>query len=240
MAEFFKIPKRSRLDRQAEEEITKKTIILGAVTVLFFGLIVIFGLPLLVKLSELLANNRVKESEAKILPPLPPRLVSTFEATNSAKFDIFGVGEPKVNIELFKDEVSLGKEKADDKGGFSFDKITLDKGVNVFTAQAITDKEIKSEISKSLSIVYDDLAPLLTISSPEGDKVSVDKADFEIVGKTDKGASVTVNGRVAVVDGEGNFRQKVQLNMGKNSLEVVSQSLAGNISRKTVEITYDI
>ena len=242
MSEFFKSKPRSRLDRKEDEEITKKTVILGGVTVLIFVLVIVFGLPLLIKLSVMLGNakSQSKDTQEKVIPPLPPRLVATFEATNSADFAISGVAEPKVNIELLKNDTSLGKEVADDKGNFVFDNITLDKGENVFTAMASTDKEGNSELSKSVTITYDDQPPSLSMINPSEDVVSVDSADFSVVGKSDKGVSVTINGKLAMVDDNGQFKLKVQLNAGENSLEIVVQNMAGNQTKKTIKVTYDI
>ncbi|MCX5658086.1 MAG: hypothetical protein NTZ48_07725, partial [Candidatus Omnitrophica bacterium] len=75
---------------------------------------------------------------------------------------------------------------------------------------------------------------------PSEDKVIVDGADFDVVGISDKGVSVSVNGRLALVDDEGKFKLKVQLNTGKNSLEIIVRNSAGNEVKKTIEITYDI
>ncbi len=243
MPEFFKSKQRSRLDRKEDEEITKKTVILGGVTVLLFIIVVVFGLPLLIKLSVLLGNAKSSsknEVQKKLLPPLPPRLVVAFEATNSANFSISGVAEPKVEVELMKNDVSLGKKTVDEKGGFVFDDISLDKGGNTFTALASTEKEGNSELSKAVTVTYDDQPPSLSMINPSEDKVSVDSADFDVTGKSDKGVSVTVNGKLASVDDEGKFKLKVQLNVGKNSYEIVIRSPAGNETKKTIEITYDI
>jgi hypothetical protein len=243
MSEFFKVKQRSRLNRKEDEEITKKTIILGGVTVLIFAAVLIFGLPLLIKLSVLLGNAKnlsKNDNQEKFLPPLPPRLNVSFEATNSARFSISGVAEPKVEVELLKNDVSLGKKIVDDKGSFVFTDITLDSGGNTFTALASTPKEGNSELSKTVTVIYDNQPPTLNMINPSEDKVSVDSADFDIVGKSDKGVSVTVNGRLASVDDEGLFKLKVQLSAGKNSLEIIIRSLAGNETKKIVEITYDI
>ena len=242
MSEFFKSKKRSRLDRKEDEEITKKTVVLGGVTVLIFAIVLIFGLPLLIKLSVLLGNskNLSKNDQEKILPPLPPRLIVSFEATNSAKFSISGIAEPKVEVELLKNDVSIGKQTVDDKGGFVFKDIVLDNGGNTFTALASTPKEGNSELSKTVTIVYDDQPPTLSMVNPTEDKVTVDSPDFDVVGKSEKGVSVTVNGRLALVDDEGTFKIKVQLNAGKNSLEIILRNAAGNEVKKTIEIIYDI
>ena len=175
-----------------------------------------------------------------MLPPLPPRLIVSFEATNSARFSISGVAEPKVEVELMKNDVSLGKKTVDEKGGFTFSDITLDDGGNTFTALASTVKEGNSELSKTVTVIYDNQAPSLNMINPSEDKVSVDSADFDVTGKSDKGVSVTVNGKLATVDDEGVFKLRVQLNAGKNSLEIVIRDQAGNEMKRNIEITYDI
>jgi hypothetical protein len=240
MAEFYK--SRSRLNRKEDEEITKKTVILGGITVLIFVLVIVFGLPLLVKLSVMLGNakSQSKDNQVKVIPPLPPRLVVTFEATNSASFSISGVAEPNVNVELLKNDLSLGKESADDTGSFVFNNITLDKGDNVFTALASTDKEGNSDLSKAVTVTYDDQPPSLKMINPSEDTISVDSADFDVVGQSDKGVSVTVNGKLAMVDDNGQFKLKVQLNAGENDLNIVVQNIAGNQVTKTIKVTYDI
>ena len=80
--------------------------------------------------------------------------------------------------------------------------------------------------------MYDDKPPTLVMTNPSEDKLEVDYSDFDIIGKSDSGVSVTVNGRVALVDDEGGFKLKYQLNSGKNSLEIVARNVAGNESRK--------
>lgn len=242
MPEFFKKGPRSRLNRKEDEEITKKTVLMGGITVAVFILLLLFGLPLLVKLSVLLGNNRNDRGEVveKLLPPLPPRLTATFEATNSAQLTVSGVAEPNVEIELFKNDVSMGKDNTDEKGLFSFSKIELEKGGNTFTAIAAKEKEGKSELSKSMTVIYEDTPPILEITNPSEEKLTVDNPDFDIIGKSDPEVSVTVNGKIAIVDSEGNFKLKIQLNTGKNDIEVEAKSQAGNEARKRVEITFDI
>jgi len=88
--------------------------------------------------------------------------------------------------------------------------------------------------------MYDDKPPTLVMTNPSEDKLEVDYSDFDITGNSDLGVSVTVNGRVALVDDEGTFKLKFQLNSGKNTLEIVARNVAGNESRKTIEISYEI
>ena len=91
-----------------------------------------------------------------------------------------------------------------------------------------------------MTVIYEDTPPILEITNPSEEKLTVDNPDFDIIGKSDPEVSVTVNGKIALVDSEGNFKLKIQLNTGKNDIEVEAKSQAGNEARKRVEITFDI
>ena len=237
MAEF----KRSRLEKKEEDEITRKTIVLGLLTIVVFVLMLVFGLPMLIKFSVLLGETKkTTVITDKVLPPLPPRLVVPFEATNSSQIDIKGYAEKGIMVELLKNDVSIGKVAANDAGEFVFSNILLDQGESVFTAIAEGDKAGSSEPSKEARIVYDNTPPQLTMTNPSEDSLSVSSSDFDIIGQSDKGVSVTVNGRVAMVDDAGKFKIKLQLNTGKNDVEIVVRDTAGNETKKDISITYDI
>lgn len=239
MAEFI----RSRLDRNNDEQITRKTVFLGLLTFVLFGAVVIFGLPFLIKFSVFLGETKNRQGDKNtevVLPPLPPRLILPFEATNSSQILIGGIAEAGVTIELLKNDVSIDKVNVSSDGTFNFNGVSLDKDDNRFQAVAITDKGGSSELSKTLLVVYDDTDPLLQMINPSEDKLTVDYADFDVVGKSEKGVSVLINGRVAMVDDEGKFKIRVQLSAGKNGIEIIVRDLAGNEVKKTIEITYDI
>lgn len=238
MAEF----KRSRLKRETGEEITKKTVLLGLLTVVLFALIMIFGLPLLVRFSIMLGDikkGRESEITVKELPPSAPRLIVPFEATNSATLKINGIAESGSQIDLLKNEVLFETTEVDETGEFAFEDVSLDSGVNIFTALARREGGGTSEVSKVLEIVYDDEAPELVMINPSETELTVESDDFDVVGKSETGTSVFVNGRVAMVDDEGRFKLKIQLNAGKNDVEVVVRDLAGNETKKKIQITYE-
>jgi hypothetical protein len=239
MAEF----KRSRLVRKTNDQITKKTVFLGLITIIIGGLMLIYGLPLLIKFSIFLGEGKNKKdsaTEEKILPPLAPRIIRDFEATNSAQVKIKGFAEVKVKVELYKNDISIGVTEVSENGDFVFEKILLDQGDNYFSAIASTDKSGSGDGSETFNIIYDNLAPLLTVTNPSENSLTVDSPDFDIVGQTDKGSSVLINGRIVKVDDEGGFKEKWQLNMGKNDLEIVSRDVAGNETKKTISITYSL
>ena len=239
MTEF----RRSRLEKKSEEEITKKTIFLGIFTVIVIILILTFGLPLLIKFSVFLGDaKRGNTSELKesVLPPLPPRIILPFEATNSSKVDVKGLAEKNLMIELLKNDVSIGKVAANDVGEFSFSDISLDQGESVFTAIAINDSGVSSEPSKEVKLKFSDKKPTLSMLNPTEDSLKVSSSDFDVIGQSDKGVSVTVNGSVAMVDENGKFKIKLQLNTGNNQVEIIVRDVAGNETRKTLTINYDI
>ena len=234
--------KRSRLERKKEEQITKKTVTLGFLTILFFALIVIFGLPLLINFSIFLGNTKSKKETnvENVLPPLAPRLVLPFEATSSSKIKISGFAESGSVVELLKNDEAIGKVEVSQSGDFAFENVELSEGDNNFSAIAMKDKGGSSEVSKEMIVVFDNKAPILTLSNPSEDSLTVDSPDFDIVGKSERGVSVTVNSRLAIVDDEGNFKIKMQLNAGKNDIEIVVKDEALNEAKKKVTITYDI
>lgn len=234
---------RSRIKRKSEEEVTKKTVMLGLATVVLFVLLVVFGLPLLVKFSVFLGNSRSRGDGTEIekgLPPLPPRLILPFEATNSATLDVVGVAEAGVEVNLLKNDVVAEKVKVDEDGEFVFENIELDEGDNMFTAIAINEDGNTSDLSQVFKVELDKEAPELTMVNPSEDSLSVESADFDVVGLSEKDVSVTVNDRVAIMDDEGRFKLKFQLEPGKNDISVVVTDMAGNKTEKEIEITYDI
>lgn len=237
MAQF----KRSRLARRNEETVTKKTVFMGFLTILFIILVILFGLPLLVKFSVFLGNTKkVDNSDEKLVPPLAPRLVIPYEATNSASIAVNGFSEAGVEVELFKNEISIGKTQVTEAGDFVFKNITLEDGDNNFSAIATSKKAGSSDGSIPVLVLFDNKAPELKLVNPTEKELTVDYADFDIIGETEKGVSVTVNGKLAVVDDEGKFKLKMQLNMGKNELEIVVRDTAGNESKTKVTITYSL
>jgi bacillopeptidase F len=237
MAEF----KRSRLNRQNNDQVTKKTVLLGFLTIVLAIAVLAFGLPLLIKFSIFLGQGKSSASTVdKVLPPLAPRLVLPFEATNSAAIDVQGFAEAKVIVELFKNDVSVGKTEVTDSGDFAFSGVSLNEGDNNFSAVASTDKSGSGEKSTPIDLIYDKTPPSLTLTNPSEDSLSVDSADFDITGTTDKGASVVVNDRIAVVDDNGNFKLKWQLNTGKNDLQIIARDVAGNATAKSISITYSL
>ena len=239
MAEF----KRSRLNRKTNDQMTKKTVFLGLITIVSGILVLLYGLPLLIKFSIFLGEGKNKKNnvaEEKMLPPLAPRILRDFEATNSATLKIKGFAEANVNVELFKNDISIGITEVSENGDFVFDKVILDVGDNYFSAIASTEKAGSGDGSETLNVIYDNMAPSLVLNNPSEENLSVDSTDFDIVGKTDKGSSVLINNRIVKVVDDGSFKEKWQLTTGKNDLVIIARDDAGNETKKSISITYSL
>lgn len=227
---------------KASQANNKKTFLLGLLVVALLVSIVLFGTPLLIKFSVFLGDRQDQPANGNrddVLPPLSPRIFVPFEATNSAALSVNGTAEIGTLIELVKDDVLLDTISTDEDGDFVFENILLEEGSNVFSAVAVSPEGKRSELSKEVEVVFDDASPPLEMTNPVEEELTVDYADFDIRGRTEVGASVLVNSRVAMVDGDGNFKLKMQLEPGKNEVEVKAKDLAGNETIKKVVIIYD-
>lgn len=234
--------KQSRLRRNIDKQITRRTVLVGLFTLALFLLVVFLGVPFLIRFSIFLGESKKTDLatiESESLPPLAPRIFLPFEATNSGQIKIVGAAEVGVFVELFKDGVKVDGMDVSDAGDFYFEDVGLNEGENVFSAMAVCSDDKKSPVSRELIVLYDREAPIFEMTNPGEENLVVETADFDIRGHTEKDASVLVNGKVAMLDNEGNFKLKIQLNIGKNEIEIKVRDLAGNESKKNVVIEYD-
>lgn len=228
-------------DKKTKEN-NRKTFLLGLLVISLLVSVVMFGVPLLIKFSVFLGerkSNVVVSDNDDSFPPLAPRIFVPFEATSSAALSVNGTAEIGTLIELVKNNVLLDTINTDDDGDFVFENVLLDEGNNVFSAVAVSPKGKRSELSKEVVVVFDQDPPSLEMTNPSEDELTVDFADYDIRGITEVDASVLVNGRVAMIDGEGNFKLKLQLALGKNDIEIRAKDMAGNETVKKIVITYD-
>lgn len=223
------------------DDLTKKTIVFGTATFALFVLLFVFGLPLLIKFSVFLGEGR-KNAEVKkqiVLPPQPPRLLLPFESTPSAQINLKGFAEPNVLVDLYLDGQKVSSKNSDSAGEFLFSGVNLKSGPNIFTTMASLSSDLKSEFSAEELVIRDETAPELVISNPDKESMNVDYSDFDIIGKTDKKSYVTINNYVATVNDLGEFKMKMQLQLGKNEYTIKSRDEAGNQTVKKVTITYE-
>ncbi|MEK7541309.1 MAG: helix-turn-helix domain-containing protein [Patescibacteria group bacterium] len=75
------------------------------------------------------------------------------------------------------------------------------------------------------------LSPALSVDSPR-DHSRVSTPTMEVRGTTEKESRLTVNGREITIDERGAYRENIELPLGTNRLEFVSESRFGKTSRE--------
>lgn len=234
---------RSRLQKVEENKNLKKAIWLIAGTLLFLVAAVVWGVPLLVRLAVFLGDvnsSRRPVDKADIIPPPPPVLLSTYDATNSATLALFGRTEPGVTVYLTQNEQTTMNVVSTENGEFRIADLQLKDGQNTFVAVAIDASGNKSLTSNVVTVLYLTKQPQLDVSSPSDRQIfSGSNANIEVKGQTDPESRLTINDRVIVVNGDGRFLSKYKLNSGENTLIIISTDHAGNQARKELVVSYN-
>ncbi|MEM4729992.1 MAG: hypothetical protein QXH42_09595, partial [Thermoplasmata archaeon] len=112
--------------------------------------------------------------------------------------------------------------------------VELMEGENVFLIEA---RDAAGNENSTTLIVYLDTKNFIEIIEPE-DGVLLNKSSVVVRGRTEAGASVSINGIDAAVE-NGSFSLALDLNEGANKITAVSLDRAGNKAEATVRVTVD-
>lgn len=230
----------SRLARVEEGKNIRMAYVFGISTILIIVLLVVFGLPILSKVSGYFFDMKKSTVSAvkDTTPPGPPFLKSPVEATNNSNLKIEGSSEPQATIEIFVNDEKT-EITADNNGDFSTD-VTLTKGNNVIHAKAKDAAGNESVDSNQYTVYFSKDKPKLEVTKPSpGDNYYGDKQkQLSVEGSTCVDCNVTVNGRIALVDDTGNFKLTYSLNGGNNDLNIVTTDKAGNHEETTITVNF--
>jgi flagellar hook assembly protein FlgD len=80
--------------------------------------------------------------------------------------------------------------------------------------------------------------PKLDLNVADG--AAFQQAEVQLMGKTDTGAVVTVNGQAVTVSSLGEFQTTTTLEKGDNVVEVSAQDQAGNVTQVRRRLTYEV
>lgn len=213
---------------------------LGMYLFLFILVIIFFstiGIKLLVGTSLFVSGLKHKAPETQNYGDLmsPPIITDIPDATNSAELAISGTADAQKNLTVYVND-SKQKELVTDENGFTT-TINLDAGTNtVYVEVEDTDKKITKK-SDTHTVVYKNSKPKLEITSP-ADQEKVNKDEITIVGHTDAGNEIKVNGIPVVVSADGSFSTTVRLKEGENKINITTSDTAGNIETKELTLTY--
>ncbi len=238
MAKFY-----SRLEKKEELKNRRRTIAFGVLTL---GLVLIFifaGIPLLIKFAVFLGDLRFRntpspEEQQDDLPPAPPRLIYSFDATSSAQIEIAGLSESESVIEIYLDDTFYNKVAANSEGEFQAEIDFSEERPYIISAIAKDEAGNSSERSGEITITYDTIPPSLELSAPANNSV-VENQSIEIVGRTDEGSRITINDSVVIVEPSGDFSSRQILSEGKNTFKIIAKDRAGNRTETELNITYE-
>lgn len=233
----------SRLQNKQKKELYKRTYVLFLASVILILAVVVFGLPLMIKVSLVL--DSIKGTSEPVVVndqsvALPPRFVPTFEATNSAEISIDGYANEGSTIELFVNNDRVGKVVVSKEGVFNFPDVKLSEGDNVISAIATGTNGKKSTEAEPLKILYKKDPPSLSVDNPKnGDTFSGENKDIVIKGKTDDNTKVYINERMAIVSDDGSFELRYTLSDGDNIIKAQAIDLAGNKKEVELKVRYN-
>jgi hypothetical protein len=200
--------------------------------------------------------SQSSEPSASIAPPAEkPRLLRADEEyTNQPLVDLQGTlpsdvaGSTDYRIRIYRsvgDENSPSELVRDLKIGstaqFTVPGVTLEKGVNFFTASIQGPGGVESALSEPVRYVYDTSNPRIILSSPhDGDTVNaktvvlqgeVQSRSVIVARNAENGASVT--GKSAP---DGTFSITLALEPGQNPITLTSTDPAGNSSDLVISL----
>ncbi len=236
MKKFKVANKQSLPSRSSGEQFTRQAILLGILTLALLALFFFFGIPFLIRLTTLWDKQKPPPAEEAIAP-LPPRFTGLPEATNSATLILNGLADPDSIVALYDGATLSATTKSDKQGSFRFDHVVLRPGANTFWATAEKNKQ-KSKASEKYIVNFDNQPPQLKIEKP-ADTTSISYQEtIEIQGQTDPNTRLTINNHLILVDSQGHFAAKMDLASGDNKFVVQAEDSAGNITKKTIIVTY--
>jgi len=80
--------------------------------------------------------------------------------------------------------------------------------------------------------------PALEVSQPPTD-IIVNQEKFELIGKTNPFAVVSIKGEAAYVDKDGNFKKEILLSIGQNSVKIEAKNRFGKVKSIVRIIIYN-
>jgi hypothetical protein len=176
------------------------------------------------------AGNTRSITRTVLLDTIPPELEISSPAQNAMlrtkDVVVAGLCEPGITLTVNGAPVST------EAGTFNT-TLTLPEGANSIHIAA--SDAAGNAVTYDIQLTIDMTAPSLEIVEP-GDGFRTLDDSVLVVGITEPGATVTVNGIPAVVDPYGKFTVQLSLLKGKNEIKAVSTDSSGNTDTKSISV----
>ncbi len=207
-------------------------------SIIFVIVLMKWGIPFFIEVVA--GDGAPRQSLDKdVIPPQAPSLSALPEATNSASILVEGYTEAGAALDiLVNDRISL-TDKAKEDGSFSAIAI-LDADSNRVQVRA-TDEAGNVSISE-VEIVELDRKPIeILIASPKDGTEFFGKNNqvIDIKGESNKKDSqVIINSSFVILEKDGSFVHRIQLQNGTNEIKAVASDKAGNSTEKVITLIY--
>jgi hypothetical protein len=165
-----------------------------------------------------------------------PMLIDVPHATNEATLTLTGRANSGNKIYLYQNDQRVDTTTSDYDGNLQF-LVTLTPGENDIYIKSVDETTQKKTDSPVYQLNFLNKVPTLDIKDPTDGK-RVYQADIVVNGTTDSEVFVTINGRSVVVRADGSFTQPLALQRGDNTIRVKAQDVAGNLTEKSLKVTF--
>ena len=233
---------RSRLERVRSKNAGKQGMLYLVLAVLLIIATIIWGLPAIAKITGLLIKSDTLPTLIDEERPTPPIFSDIPEATYSARTRIAGFAQPGLDVILFLNGAEVDSKLVSESGTFSFDKVALSEGDNTVYAYTATPHDLRSEQSKTYTIVVDTTKPSVTIDSPEDGDVLRGQTQriVNFSGNvSEEGSKVYIGERMVIVSSERKFSLPYQLIEGDQDIKIKAVDKAGNEYDSSIKLRWE-
>ena len=135
----------------------------------------------------------------------------------------FAIGSGRT-VEIVVNGAVVGTTQLDQSGSFSADA-TLKDGPNVIGVTLLAGRDVVAR--SSYTVVLDRQPPTISITRP-GEQEQITGPNVTVEGRTETGASITVNGQTVVPGPDGAFSASIPASPGPLALTIIARDRAGN------------
>ncbi len=181
--------------------------------------------------------------------PAAPVITSPTPSTNADTHTIAGTAENGSTVTLTRNSVALVPTATTNSNGAWSIEVTLQEGANIFTATASDQAGNTSDVSNSVTVTLDNIAPdtptpdttAPTAPVITSEATSTNKKPHTITGTAENGSTVTLRQNVTVLESvtvgsNGAWSVSVTLGAGTNTFTATASDQAGNTSKDSAPI----
>ncbi len=230
----------SRYSRLQERRKTRSAFLLFLSAIGLLLILIFLGVPLLARFAVFVSDlqgSSVPITQEDKTPPGPPHINTLPKFTKDNKIKVSGRAEAGSTLRFFQNDSQIKEFVVPETSSFEIE-VKLFNGHNSFYATA-TDNAGNENRSQLWNVLYDLEPPAVEVTNPQdGASFFGDEKIVDVSGKTEAEAQITVNDRVAIVNSNGEFSQKITLSDGENTITVIATDQAENKTERTIKVTY--